>query len=61
MIKLKKAINGVYEEHMKCEDFDGFLHDISILIIEGLEDGLSEDELTQRFVDYKQELKDINS
>ena len=60
MTELKNAIHGVYQEHMKCEDLDGFLHDLSILIIEGLEDGFSEDEMTSRFIDYKQELRDAN-
>ena len=67
MNDLKKAIHGVYQEHMKIEDLvsehslalDGFLHDLSILITEGLEDGLDRDEMTQRLVDYKQEMIEL--
>ena len=58
MIELKQAILGVYQEHMKCEDLDGFCHDMSVLINEGLHDGYSTEEMTKLLVEYKQELRD---
>ena len=60
MNSLKNAIHGVYQEHMKIEDLDGFLHDMSVLINEALEDGFNQDEMTQRLIDYKQELLEMN-
>lgn len=59
MNNLKEAILGVYQEHMKCEDLDGFLHDMAILINEGLEDGFNQEEMTERLIVYKQEMLEI--
>ena len=59
MDNLKQAIHGVYQEHMKIEDLDGFLHDMSILIAEALEDGFTPDEMTERLNEYKQEMLEI--
>ena len=60
MVELKQSILSVYQEHMKCEDLDGFFHDLAILIGEGLDDGFSIAEMTERFNEYTNELKDLN-
>ena len=60
MIELKQSIHGVYQEHMKNEDLDGFLHDLAVLIGEGLEDGFSIDEMTERLNEYTTELKELD-
>ena len=60
MTDLKEAIRGVFLEHMKKRNVRDFYHDMSILIKEGLEDGFSVDEMTQRLIEYRQELKEVN-
>ena len=59
MTNLKDAIRGVYDEHIKCEDVDGFCHDMAILISEALHDGFNQDEMIERLVEYKRELQEI--
>lgn len=60
---LKNAIKELHSEHLKNEDFDGFLHDLSVLISEGLGDdghySLNLEEMTEHFTDYVKELKSL--
>lgn len=60
MTTLKEAIRGVFVEHFKRRNIHGYYHDMSVLIKEGLEDGLTPEEMTQRLIDYRQELKEVN-
>ena len=59
MVELKQSILSVYQEHMKNEDLDGFMHDLAVLIGEGLDAGFSIAEMTKRFNEYTTELKDF--
>ena len=58
MNNLKNAIREVYNEHMRIEDVDGFLHDMAILISEGLHDGFNTDEMTKHLTEYAVELRE---
>ena len=58
---LTAAIRTLHAEHMKNEDFDGFVHDLSVLIHEGLGDehhhSLNLEGMTQHIYEYIEELK----
>ena len=60
MLPLAQAISSLHQEHMRNEDFEGFCHDLSILVSQGLNDGLDDEEMTSHISEYITELKEVN-
>ena len=59
--ELKKQIHRLHKEYVNNgTDHNGFIHDLSVLISEGLQDGYSVLNMAKKISDYVVELKDIN-
>ena len=60
MLPLANAIASLHAEHMKNEDFEGFTHDLSVLIAQALMDGFDDSEMTTHVNEYIKELIEVN-
>ena len=59
--ELKKQIFRLHQEYMSHgEDHNGFIHDLSVLVSDGLKDRCSVMHMAQKISDYVVELKDVN-
>ena len=60
--ELKKQIYRLHKEYLdNGEDHNGFIHDLSVLVSDGLEDGYSASQMAKKIDDYVEELKQVNS
>ena len=60
--ELKKQIYRLYKEYLDSGDgHTGFIHDLSVLVSDGLEDGNSARQMAKKIDDYVEELMQVNS
>tara|TARA_B100000424_G_C22688142_1_gene376359 strand:- start:26 stop:262 length:237 start_codon:yes stop_codon:yes gene_type:complete len=60
--ELKKQIYRLHKEYLdNGDDHNGFIHDLSVLVSDGLEDGYSARQMAKKIDDYVGELKQVNS
>ena len=63
LLPLKKAVKELRCIHSNKEmdnTYDPFIHDLCVLINEGLEDGFNLEEMTAHFTEYNVELRETN-
>ena len=60
--ELKKQIYRLHKEYLDNGDgHNGFIHDLSVLVSDGLEDGHSARQMAKKIADYVEDLKQVNS
>ena len=60
--ELKKQIYRLHKEYLDNGDgHNGFIHDLSVLVSDGLEDGYSARQMAKKIADYVEDLKQVNS
>ena len=60
--ELKKQIYRLHKEYMSNdEDQNGFIHDLAVLVSDGIKKGCTVKQMAQKISDYIKELKDINN
>ena len=60
--ELKKQVYRLHKEYISNgDDHNGFIHDLSVLVADGVEDNYSVRQLAKKIDDYVDELKEVNS
>ena len=60
--ELKRQIYRLHKEYMsQGNDPNGFIHDLSVLVSDGLKDSCSVMHMAKKIGDYVVELKDVNN
>ena len=60
--ELKKQIYRLHKEYLDNGDgHNGFIHDLSVLVLDGLDDRYSARQMARKIADYVEDLKQVNS